>query len=49
MGENMTTQVESTFVTRAEFLRELAEINRRIQGLYNLADRLGYTVDVPEA
>lgn len=45
----MTTQVESTFVTRAEFLRELAEINRRIQGLYNLADRLGYTVDVPEA
>lgn len=44
----MTTQVESTFVTREEFLAAVDELNRKVQGLYNLADRLGYSVDVPE-
>lgn len=44
----MTTQVSTTFVTREEFRAAIDELNARVQGLYNLADRLGYSVDVPE-
>ncbi len=36
------------FVTREEFVAAIDDLNRRVQGLYNLADRMGYTVDVPE-
>ena len=43
----MTTQVENTFVTREEFRAAIDDLNAKVQGLYNLADRLGYTVDIP--
>lgn len=42
----MTTSTE--FVTREEFLGAIDDLNRRVQGLYNLADRMGYAVTVPE-
>jgi hypothetical protein len=42
----MSTSTE--FVTREEFLTAIDLLNRQVQGLYNLADRMGYTVDVPE-
>lgn len=42
----MTTSTE--FVTREEFRTAIDLLNRQVQGLYNLADRMGYTVDVPE-
>lgn len=42
----MTTSTE--FVTREEFLSAIDDLNRRVQGLYNLADRMGYAVTVPE-
>jgi hypothetical protein len=44
----MTTQVENTFVTREEFREAIADLRARVTGLENLANRLGYAVDVPE-
>lgn len=42
------TQVATTFVTREEFVAAIGELKARVIGLENLANRLGYTVDVPE-
>lgn len=42
----MTTS--TNFVTQDEFRAAIDELNRRVQGLYNLADRMGYSVVVPE-
>lgn len=50
----MTNPTE--FVTRTEFLREvndvktaLSDVDRRVTGLFNLANHMGYSVDVPTA
>lgn len=44
----MTTQTQNTFVTVTEFRQAIAELKARVTGLENLANRLGYAVDVPE-
>lgn len=43
----MTTQVNATFVTVEEFRSAIADLKARVTGLENLANRLGYAVDVP--
>jgi hypothetical protein len=42
----MTNNISSDFV--AEFRAEIAAVKARLTGLENLANRLGYTVDVPD-